>query len=205
MGATAEELKYDIDRQRADLERDFDMIGDKVSPRRMVERRTDAAKSRIRRMRDAVMGTVEGVQGSVQDGGSSVRDKAGDLASGAGHMVTSAPDRIEHGTQGNPLVAGAVAFGFGLLVATVLPPSRSERRMAHRVQPQLEHAMQSAMESGREVVDEVRPAVEQAGNELGAAAKDAVAEVKDTAQEHASSAAETAKDDAAELRDRTSG
>ena len=44
MGKTAEELRFEIAQQRVDLTRDFEMIGDRVSPSRMVERRTAAQR-----------------------------------------------------------------------------------------------------------------------------------------------------------------
>jgi len=197
MGKTAEELRGEIAQQRSELTRDFDMIGDKVSPSRMVERRTEAVKGRFRRAREAVMGSADHVTQSTGDGMHSARDAAGAV----GSAVTDAPHRIEQGTSGNPLVAGMVAFGLGVLAATVLPASRKEQQLARQMQPQLEHAAHAVAESGREVAQEMAPAVQQAGADLGDTAKAAAAEVQHTAQDHASSAADTTKQAAADVRD----
>ena len=205
MGKTAEELRSEIVQQRQDLSRDFEMIGDRVSPARMVERRTEAAKGRVRRMKEAVMGSAEDIGSTASDRIGSVRDSAGDVVGGVGGVVSDAPHRIEDGARGNPLAAGMVAFGLGLLAATVLPSTRKERQLTREVQPQLEHAAQVAMEAGKDVAHEMQPAVQQAGSELGDVAKDAAAQVQQTAKEHASSAAETAKDAGHDVADRARG
>jgi methyl-accepting chemotaxis protein len=182
MGTSAEELRSEIADQRAELTRDFEMIGDKVSPSRMVERRTEAVKGRFNRMRDAVMGAADDVGSSAHG-----------TASSAAGQITGAPHQIAEGARGNPLAAGMVAFGLGLLVATVLPPSRRERELARQVQPQLEHAVQAAAESGRDVAQELKPVVQDAASEMGDVVKDAADEVRHTAQDSASSVADRAQ------------
>ena len=205
MGKTAEELRSEIVQQRQDLSRDFEMIGDRVSPSRIVERRTEAAKGRVRRMKEAVMGSADDIGSSASDRMGSVRDSAGNAVGEVGGMVADAPHRIEDGTRGNPLAAGVVAFGLGLLAATVLPTTRKERQLTREVQPQLEHAAQAAMAAGKDVAQEMQPAVQQAGSELGDVAKDAAAQVQQTAQQHASSATETAREAGEDLADRARG
>jgi len=187
----AEELRGEIAQQRSDLTRDFDRIGDKVSPSRMVERRTEAVKGRFRRVRDAVMGSADDLTHSA---GGGVRSAGGAV----GDVVSDAPHRIEQGTTGNPLAAGMVAFGLGVLAGTVLPSSRRERDLARQVQPQLEQAAHAVVEAGQDVAQEMKPAVQQAGADLGQTAKAAAGEVQQRAQEHATSAVDTTKQAAAE-------
>jgi len=205
MGKTAEELRSEIAQQRVDLTRDFEMIGDRVSPARIVERRTEAAKGRVRRMRDAVMGSADGVTSSTQGSLDSVRGAAGDLTGRVSDVVHDAPHQIEQGTRGNPLAAGMVAFGLGLLAATVIPSTRRERQMVRQVQPQLEQAAQAAADTGRQVAHELQPAVQEAGDELGKVAREAATEVQQAAQQHAGSAAETARDAAQDVAQRARG
>jgi gas vesicle protein len=201
MGKTAEELRLEIDQQRSDLTRDFEMVGDKVSPSRIVERRTEAAKGKLRSVRDAVMGTADDLGSATTSRLGSVRDSASGVAGQVSGAVSHTEDRIEQGTRGNPLAAGLVAFGFGLLVATVIPESRREREMARKVQPQLEHAAQVAVEAGHEVADTLTPAVQDAGAQVGQVAKDAASELGQTVKEHAGDAAETAKGAAQDVKD----
>jgi hypothetical protein len=170
VGTRAEELRSDIERQREDLGRDFEMIGDRVSPSRMIERRTDQVKGRARRLRDSVMGSAEGVMGSAGD---------------AGSAVAHAPRAVADEARGNPLAAGLVAFGIGLLAGSVLPSTRRERQLARRVQPELEQAGRAAADMGREVASEMRPVVQEAGSDLGSTAKDAIDDVRGAAQDHA--------------------
>jgi gas vesicle protein len=205
MGTTAEELRLraEIDQQRADLTRDLEMVGDKVSPTRIVERRTEAAKGRLRSMRDAVMGSADDVSSSASDRMSSVRDTASGMAGQVTGAVSHTEDRIERGTRGNPLAAGLVAFGFGLLVATVIPESRRERQIARKVQPQLEHVAQAAVEAGQGVAEELAPAAQEAGSQVGQVAKDAAGELGQTVKEHAGDAADTARDAAHDVKDRS--
>lgn len=205
MGKTAEELRSEIAQQRIDLTRDFEMIGDRVSPARIVERRTEAAKGRVRRMRDAVMGTADDVSGSAGSAMGSLRDSAGEATGRVGEVVHQAPHQIEQGTRGNPLAAGMVAFGLGLLAATVLPSTRKERQLARQVQPQLEQVAQAAADTGRQVAQDMQPAVQQAGTELADAAKGAASEVQQSAQQHAGSMAETARSAGHEVADTAKG
>jgi hypothetical protein len=201
MGKTAEELRMEIDQQRTDLTRDFEMVGDKVSPSRIVERRTEAAKGKLRSVRDAVMGTADDVGSATTSRLGSVRDSASGMAGQVSGAVSHTEDRIEQGTRGNPLAAGLVAFGFGLLVATVIPESRRERELARKVQPQLEHAAQVAVEAGHEVADTLTPVVQDAGAQVGQVAKDAASELGQTVKEHAGDAAETARGAAQDVKD----
>lgn len=202
MGKTAEELRSDIAQQRIDLTRDFEMIGDRVSPARIVERRTEAAKGRVRRMREAVMGTADDVTGSAGSAMGSLRDTAGEATGRVGEVVHGAPHQIERGTRGNPLAAGMVAFGLGLLAATVLPSTRKERQLARQVQPQLEQAAEVAADAGRQVATEMQPAVQETGSELADVAKEAAGEVQQTARQRAGSVAETAKSAGHDVNDR---
>jgi hypothetical protein len=193
MGKTAEELRIEIDQQRTDLTRDFEMVGDKVSPSRIVERRTEAAKGKLRSVRDAVMGTADGMGSATTSRMGAMRDSATGMAGQVAGAASHTEDQIVQGTRGNPLAAGLVAFGFGLLVATVIPESRREREIARKVQPQLEQAAHAAVEAGHEMADTLTPAVQDAGSHVGQVAKEAADELGQTVKERASDAAETAK------------
>ena len=56
MGQTAEELRGQLVYQRAEVSRDLDAIGDRVSPHRMVERRQAAVRQRFTDIKERVMG-----------------------------------------------------------------------------------------------------------------------------------------------------
>ena len=201
MGKTAEELRGEIDQQRNDLTRDFEMVGDKVSPSRIMERRTEAAKGRLRSVREAVMGSADGMTTSASDRVGSMRESASGAAGRVSGAVSGAEEQVVQGTRGNPLVAGAVAFGLGLLVATVIPESRREREMARQVQPQLEHAAQVAVEAGQGMAEEMKPALQDAGSQIGQVAKDAADDIRQTAQDRGGEAAGNIKGTAQDAKD----
>src|SRR3712207_5616021 len=97
-------------------------IEEHVSPRAMVQRRRSAMAERWTSMREAVMGKAHDVTST---------------ASGAAHTAGGAPSAAVHTAQqqaqGNPLAAGLIAFGAGLLAATILPTSETEEQAASRL------------------------------------------------------------------------
>ena len=137
MGQTAEELRGQLGEQRAEISRDLDAIGDRVSPQRMVERRQAAVRQRVSDIKDTVMGTAESSVDTVRDAGTSAATTVTDSAS-------TVVDGTRHAAEGNPLAMGLVAFGAGLVAATIFPATRTERDLAAHAQPALEHAAAQA-------------------------------------------------------------
>ena len=184
----------DIDATRSNLSRDIDELTDKVSPSRVVERRKQAAKGRIGSVRDKVMGSVPsgGSGGSGGGVGSKVSDAAGSVSDSAGGAV----DAIGSKAQGNPLAAGLVAFGAGMLISALIPASEKESEVAQR-------AVDAAKEHGQPVVDEAKSVGQQMGEELKGSAVESAQQVKETAQDsvenvkqEGQSSAQTVKDQA---------
>ena len=54
--------------------------------------------------------------------------------------------------KGQPLVAGAVAFGLGFHAAAAFPGTPAEGQLAHRVQDMAQPAVDQLKESGQEAV-----------------------------------------------------
>jgi gas vesicle protein len=171
----------DIDATRANLSRDIDELTDKVSPGRVVERRKEAAKGRIGSIRDKVMGASPlsssgGTGGSGVGGvgsvGSKVSDAAGSVSDTAGGALHAAGSRA----QGNPLAAGLVAFGAGMLISALIPASEKEAQVAQR-------AVETAKEHGQPVVDEAKSVGQQMGQDLKDSATESAQHVKETAQD----------------------
>ena len=125
MGQSTEELRREIEYTREDLGQTLDAIGDRVSPGRIVERRKNRVVNGFASVRDRVMGTAS-------DAGHSI----GDTAGGTVDTIKGAPDTVVQQTQGNPLVAGAVAFGVGVLMASVFPATAKEQQVAEPAEGQ---------------------------------------------------------------------
>jgi len=200
----------DIEATRASLSRDIDELTDKVNPTRVVERRKEAAKGRLGSIRDKVMGAapdlgavkshVPGVGSSSGSSGPGVAQRASGVASGVGGSVSDtasgAVDTLGAKAQGNPLAAGLVAFGAGMLISALLPATEKETQVAQR-------AVDAAKEHGQPVLDEAKSVGQEIGQDLKESATQSAQQVAATAQDSAQtvkqegqSSAQTVKDEA---------
>jgi len=124
MGPTPDQLRRDIEGTRDHLGDTIGAIEDRVSPRAIMDRRRSAMTERWTAAREAVMGKADN---ATSGAGSAVHSAAGAMQE-APHR---AADLATSSTQGNPWAAGLIAFGGGLLAATLLPlpePRSSRRR-----------------------------------------------------------------------------
>lgn len=195
MGQDAAQLRSEIEGVRDDLGLKMDAIGDKVSPRRMVERRKARARDRMRSVRSAVMGSVpsgpdlsgsmSGATTRLNDGASSVRDSAASAGGAAVDRLRQMPDAAGSQVQGNPIAAGLIAFGAGLLVAALIPPSDPEQRMAHAVVERAAPLKDQAMGAAQDLRGELTEAAKYAASEVKDRATDAVEEVRNEATANA--------------------
>jgi gas vesicle protein len=201
MGQSAEELREEIAGTRAELGDTLEAIGDRVSPGRVIERRKNRMISGIRSVKDRVMGTAEDakdrVLGTATDAGGAVSD----TASSALDSLKSAPETVRQRTVGNPLVAGAVAFGVGFLVAVALPPSEAEQQVAKKALDKAEPLKEQVARSGEQVADHLAGAAAEAVSEVKGAAVASGHEVAQTAQHAAEVTKEAAVDAARDVKD----
>ena len=167
MGQSTEELTGEIAQTRQSLASDLDALQDRVSPSAIMERRKAAARGRVRRVRDRVMGTVHDVKGSAASGASSTAGSAHDAAS-------TAQEKFE----GAPLAAGLVAFGAGMVIASLFPAAEKETVAAAK-------AVDAAKEHGQPMLDEAKGRAQEVAQQTAEAAKGAAQEVKDTAGDSA--------------------
>jgi hypothetical protein len=170
MGQTADQVRNDIERTRAGLTDTFDEIGERVSPRRIVQRRTDRMRDGFRNAKETVMGTASSAGGSESG-----------MADSAMSTVTDAPDMARRQTEGNPIAAGLIAFGGGLLLASILPKTDTEQHAAEQLRPHVDAVKQQAMDAGREMKDELSASAQDAAEQVKQVASQATAEVKDEA------------------------
>jgi hypothetical protein len=184
MGTRADELKSDLERQREALGHDLEAVGDRVSPGRVAERRRAAvrqrlsgARTRMTRARHRVMGTPA----TARDRAAETAGTARDRAAAAGERIAEAPRAVEHATEGNPLAAGVIAFGAGLLTAGLVPPTKPERRAAERLEPALSEAKEEAASAAKQAAEHLRPEAEDAAAQVRARASTAAGEVRSEA------------------------
>jgi ElaB/YqjD/DUF883 family membrane-anchored ribosome-binding protein len=185
MGQDTEELKREIESTRSEMSETLEAIGDRVSPGRIVQRKKNLVSSKAQSVRERVMGTTHSAQ-------SAISDTAGQATDAVKHL----PDTMSDKAQGAPMIAGAIAFGVGFLVAAAFPPSRAEKEASIKVMESAEPMKAQLMESAHEVADHLKePAMESAqvlknaategAQAVTSATKDAAAETKEKATESA--------------------
>jgi hypothetical protein len=105
-----EAIRRDIERTQRELSYDVDALNEKVNPSRVVDRRVSAAKGRVSRVKDRVMGSAHDTRATAQyrahDAAGTVQDRAQgaagtvqDAAQQAAHAVQQAPDTIVRQAQ----------------------------------------------------------------------------------------------------------
>jgi len=185
MGETSDRIRQDIEFTRAELTQDTDRLVNRANPRTAINRRTRRMRHRAQGMKDRVMGSMPspGSDGDSTEG--SMRQNAGQMAD----TVRSAPQQAVQQTRGNPLAAGLIAFGAGLLAASLLSESRAEQRAAQQV-----HDRAGGM------VGPVEQAVSESANRVkeqaAESARDAEEHLKESASEKARSTGEQAQQEA---------
>jgi hypothetical protein len=200
----SQELRQDIERIRDDLDETLDALGERVSPRQIARRRKDAARARVTRVRTAVMGSAQETGSAAAGKARHAKDTVQESASEAADKVREAPEMIQQQAQGNPLAAGLVAFGAGMLLATLFPPTEAEQRAASAVQARVEPLKDQALEAGREMKDHLQQSAQESAQQVKETATDAAHEVKDQAQSSAESVKEQTSSSTENLREQTS-
>ena len=117
--------------QRERMGDTLEAIGDRLSPERMVERRKAAVGQTFRNVKESVMGSPgyqEPATDRLRTQAGDVRDAATSAVQNASEHVQQAPQALADQARGNPVAAGIIAFGVGVLLATLLPSSRTEQR-----------------------------------------------------------------------------
>jgi ElaB/YqjD/DUF883 family membrane-anchored ribosome-binding protein len=171
--ATTDDVRREIEATRDELGETIDAIGDRVIPGRVIERRKNQVNQGVRSVVDRVMGKAHDAREAVGDAGSSVGE---------------APGAVLSQTRGAPLVAGALAFGVGFLVAAAFPPSQTEKdAVADNLADKVEPVKAQLTQVGQEVADHLKEPAAEAVQSVKAAAQDAAQQVtssaKDAAQE----------------------
>ena len=191
-----DQLRQDAERQREAIATDLEYVGDRVSPGRIVERRRAAVVSRFQGARSSVFGSPDASRGRSSDrgDGSSVKDQAGDAMD---RVKEKTPDSMADFAEGNPLAAGLIGVGVGLLVATLIPGTPEEQKMADQAQGKIDDVAGELGRSGREAAENVKPAAQEAAQNVKASAQDSA----QTVQSDTKAAAQDVKDSAQDQRD----
>lgn len=196
MSENPDAIRADIEATRRRLGTNVDAVADKVTPSNVVHRQTDKVKSAIFGAKDKVMGTADNTTSNMgsamHDAGSSV----GSAMHDAGDAVRDTPQQVKAKTQGNPLAAGLVAFGAGLLLGSMLPASEKERDAAQQLKSAAEPVTTGLADAAKEVAQGLKDPAMEAVENVKSTATEAAENVKAEGQ----GAATDVKDRAADAR-----
>lgn len=220
-----DQLRAEAAMRRQAIADDLELMGDRVSPTRIAERRRAAFRQRIHGVRNNVFGTSDrhrvspgntasyaygyptpgdlpSGSSSTDGGGSSLTERAG---SAVDAVKQAAPSSLGEATEGNPLAAAVIGFGVGMLAATLLPSSPDEQRAAQRLQGRLEEAGAQVGRTGKEAVEHIKPEAQQAVQDLKDSAAESVEAVKGEAQAKVEDVKGTAQEKAEEVKGSAQG
>ncbi|MEU4241831.1 DUF3618 domain-containing protein [Actinoplanes sp. NPDC026619] len=194
MAEEPDRLRQDIERTRASLTRDVDLLSEKTSPAKAAQRRWTAVREKVmgstHDARHAAGDATSSAVGTVQEKASEFSDAAGDKAHAAADAARQAPRAVAARTQGNPLAAGIIAFGAGLLAATLIPVTDAERRTGQQLKDNSGDLTDRVKDIATEMKDDLTGTVQEAAGQVRNTAQDAV----QTTKEQAQSSAQDAKD-----------
>ena len=170
MAQRADELAADITHTCEDMSGALDAVGDRLSPTQLVKRGTHRFRHGVQSAREGIMGSPSEADGAVGQG----TDERADA-------------------RGNPLAAGMVSFGIGLLVGSLLRPTKVEQQGLSAIADVAEPAFDAAMQAASELGHGVQESTENAAKKVGEVLTDVGQELADQTQKSASEARETIK------------
>ncbi len=222
MAQEPDRIREEIEATRAELTRDVDRLADKTSPKRVAQRRwsavkekvmgtptygtsssggaTDAvkdkayaAKDKASQLTDTAKDKASDLSDTAKDKASQLSDRAGDVAHSAADSVKAAPQKVVQQTQGNPIAAGVIAFGVGLLAASLIPPTEFEKRAGQQIKENSGDLTDKVKETAMEMKDDLTGTVQEAVGQVKETAKDAASTTRDEAKSSAKGAAAESK------------
>jgi gas vesicle protein len=178
-------IRADIEATRARLGTNVDAVADKVAPSNIVQRQSDKVKESVKDavfgVREKVMGAADHAAGNVHSATGSAGSHLGDAGSvigNAGSAIADTPTQVKAKTQGNPLAAGLIAFGAGLLVSSLIPASQKEREAADALKTAAEPLTTELTDAAKNLAEGLKEPAQEAMENVKATAADATEHVK---------------------------
>ena len=193
-----DEIRADIERTRAELSDNVDALADTANPKNIAKRQAGRVKQAAVGVKEHIMGSSDddtdsgrlgdakyAVQDKATEAKYAVQDKAADAkyalqdkASAVGDAVSNAPAQVKQKARGNPLAAGLIAFGAGLLVSSLIPSSEREQEAVSTLQDKAEPLKEKATEAARDVASNLREPAQEAAQSVKDTAAGGVENVK---------------------------
>ncbi|MEH1099673.1 DUF3618 domain-containing protein [Micromonospora sp. CPCC 205561] len=231
MSNDPDRIRWEIENTRNELSSDVDALADKVNPRRIAGERVGQARGALTRAREKVMGVQTDGQGAAQRVSHAAGERVSHAADSARALGEQSREQVSHAAasvrdearslgeqsrqhaRGNPLAAGLIAFGAGLLVSSLIPPSRPERRLAgqargkvsehsDQLREQAGHLREQASQVGHEMRDNLREPAQQAAQAVRSTAAGGASAVREQGMSAAHQVQGQAHETADDLRRR---
>ncbi|WP_427131568.1 DUF3618 domain-containing protein [Pseudarthrobacter sp. S9] len=193
MSENPDDIRSDIEETRRRLGTNVDAVADKVTPSHVVQRQTEKVRDAVSGVKEKVMGAADHVTGSRHSAGHGTGSAIGDT----GAVIGDVPHKLAGKAQGNPLAAGLIAFGAGLLVASLIPASEKEREAADALTTAAEPLTTELTEAAKDVAQGLQAPAQEALENVKATAADAAEHVKAEGE----TAVSDVMDQAAEAKD----
>ena len=194
MSDNPDAIRSDIEATRARLGTNVDAVADKVTPSNIVHRQTDKVRDAVFGVKEKVMGAADHATANIHSGTGHTGNAIGDAVGDAGHAIGEAPAQVKAKTQGNPLAAGLIAFGAGMLLSSLIPASEKEREAADALKTAAEPLTTELAEAAKDVAQGLKEPAQEAMENVKATATDAAEHVKTEGQYAAADVRDKATD-----------
>ena len=195
MATEPDQIRSSIEATRADLASNVDQLADRTNPARALNRGWHRVTGKVHAISDTVMGVPSTAADTVKQKAGQAGERISDVAEETADAVREAPRLAAAQTRGNPLAAGMIAFGAGLLAAALIPESDAERRLTHKL-------------ADNELVDRVREPLKESADhlrqDLTGDLKESGRQLVDSAKQHTSSVVDEAKQNAETVKQQAS-
>ncbi len=204
MSTNPSEIRAQIEDTRASLSDNVDALAYEANPAHIAQRQVDKVKAKGSRLLDRILGTAEGVRDAALDKVQHATDAVTGTAGDVGGTVANLPQTARAQAQGNPVAAGIVAFGIGLLIAAAIPSSDKEQELAGTLKEKAQPLVDQVTDAAKEVADNLAQPAAEALESLKGSASEAVENVKAEGSAAVTDVQDTAKDAASEVSDSAS-
>ena len=202
MSDNPDAIRSDIEATRARLGTNVDAVADKVTPSNIVHRQTDKVKDAVFGVKEKIMGAADHATSHPphrrrthrQRPGPRRRHRRRTPSGDAGHAIGEAPAQVKAKTQGNPLAAGLIAFGAGMLLSSLIPASEKEREAADALKTAAEPLTTELTEAAKDMAQGLKEPAQEAMENVKATATDAAEHVKTEGQYAAADVQDKATD-----------
>ncbi|MGH1524983.1 DUF3618 domain-containing protein [Leifsonia sp. L25] len=184
-------IRAEIENTRRNLSGDVDALADKVTPSKIADRQKRKVKGAFHSFTERIMGSDD----EYYDGHThrSVAARTGDALDDAKDATADAGRRVVAKAEGNPVAVGLIAFGVGLLAASLIPASDKEQELAAKAKDAAQPMLQEAAEVGKEIANDLKQPAQEAVEAVTETAQESVETVRAEATDRAGDVADDAK------------